>query len=352
MKMCQAFSAAEHQVALVTRDRRNEIEKHVADVFDFYGVTPTFSITKLPMLPIRGRNTLYSVMTQVKLLWIRPDMVYGRDLRGCMYSARKGISTVYESHAPVAGPGTQAERHFSRLIKLDSFKRLVVISEALRQIMIDRYPLLNNRLVVAHDGADPILEMSPKVQREPDQKLKIGYVGQLYPGRGMELIERIALDCDWAEFNIIGGMPDDIEYWKRRTGNISNVFFHGFLPHAEALVQASSYDMLLAPYQEKVSVYGGQGDTTGWMSPLKIFEYMATGKAIVCSDLPVLREVLEPGRTALFCQPGEHDQWITALDRLRTEPVFRRQLGESAKKEFLTKYTWQVRAQLVLAGLS
>ncbi len=88
-----------------------------------------------------------------------------------------------------------------------------------------------------------------------------------------------------------------------------------------------SYDVLIAPYQEKVCVHGGGGDVATWMSPLKIFEYMAAGRPIVASDLPVLREILEDGRNALLVSPGDVDAWCIALNKLRNHPDIAQSMG-------------------------
>lgn len=84
---------------------------------------------------------------------------------------------------------------------------------------------------------------------------------------------------------------------------------------------------------------------------MKMFEYMAAGKAIVSSDLPVLREVLTHERNALLVPPDDVDAWATAVKRLIDDPELRRRLGETARADLLAHYTWEARAKKVLAGL-
>jgi glycosyltransferase involved in cell wall biosynthesis len=110
-------------------------------------------------------------------------------------------------------------------------------------------------------------------------------------------------------------------------------------------------DVLLAPYQRRVFTHGGS-DTSRWMSPLKVFEYMAAGKAIVCSDIPVLHEVLSHKETAWFCPPEDIDAWCAALTELRDDANLRLNLGQAARTTFLQHYTWRSRAAAVLNGLS
>ena len=128
-----------------------------------------------------------------------------------------------------------------------------------------------------------------------------------------------------------------------------NVTFHGFVTPAEADDYRLSFDVLIAPYQNKVAVNStGSSDTAAWMSPLKIFEYMACARPIVCSDLPVLREVLSHGHNALLCSPADAGEWLGALERLRADPVLRQQLAANARADFEARYSWRGRARKVL----
>ena len=87
------------------------------------------------------------------------------------------------------------------------------------------------------------------------------------------------------------------------------------------------------------------------MSPLKMFEYMAAGKAIVSSDLPALREVLTDGEDALLVPAADVDAWEEAVDRLLADEALRTRLGVAAQKKLLRDFTWEARAERVLQGL-
>lgn len=87
------------------------------------------------------------------------------------------------------------------------------------------------------------------------------------------------------------------------------------------------------------------------MSPLKLFEYMSAKKAIVCSDLPVLREILQDGSTALLVSPLDLNAWKAALLRIRDEPGLRQAIATEAHRKFLQSHTWSKRAETVLEGI-
>jgi glycosyltransferase involved in cell wall biosynthesis len=181
---------------------------------------------------------------------------------------------------------------------------------------------------------------------------KVGYVGQLYPGKGMEIIAALAPLCPRATFHVVGGLPADIDRWQSALAACPNVVFHGFVPYVEAASYIASMDVVLAPYLRVVrGVGGGESNLADWMSPLKLFEYMAAAKAIVSSDLPVLREVVADGVDAVLCDPDQPTQWAGALERLAAAPGLRADLGSRAQAKFLAHYTWDQRARSILERL-
>jgi glycosyltransferase involved in cell wall biosynthesis len=104
---------------------------------------------------------------------------------------------------------------------------------------------------------------------------------------------------------------------------------------------------LIAPYGKNVSKVGG-GDISRWMSPLKLFEYMAAGRPIVASDLPVIREILINKVNSLLCNPENLEEWRLAFLRIMSESTENCTLGENARETLLKEYTWQKRAKMLL----
>lgn len=283
---------------------------------------------------------------------IRADVVYTRDPRIAAFLSRSGFPVALELHHDVESFGPKARAAFAQLAAGRRAVLFVTISHAIAESIGERHPNARGRILVAHDGADPVEGDTSPPGRQPRERLKIGYVGHLYPGKGMEIIEALTPLCPWADFEIVGGRPEDVQLWRERTADAPNLTFHGAVPHAEVNARLAGFDVVLAPYLREVIVSDGRTDVAKWMSPLKIFEYMAAGKAIVTSDLPVLREVLDDGETALLCDPDTPSDWARALERLRDDANARRDLGTTAQAVFLSRYTWSQRARAILAAVT
>ena len=123
----------------------------------------------------------------------------------------------------------------------------------------------------------------------------------------------------------------------------------GFVDNSRLARTMAVCDVLLMPYQRSVLVSGGTLDTATWMSPLKMFEYMAMGRAIIASDLPVLREVLTD-RIARMLDPDNSQAWIQALRQFEDADV--RETYSRAALLLASNYDWSSRVKKMLEGLA
>ncbi len=238
--------------------------------------------------------------------------------------------------------------------------RVVSISHQLLEFVATEHGVAPSRRQVLHDAAPAGITPVPWDRRRPQLQELVpaareawdgvcGYVGHLYAGRGVELIEALAERRPNVLFLAAGG--DEAEIAVRRARNRRrNLIFVGHLPHQSALQLAQCVDVLLMPYQRKVSIGVGRYDTARWMSPMKMFEYMAAGVPIVSSDLPVLREVLSHDANALLVPPDAVDAWGDAIDRLLSDAALSRRLASSAYSQYERQHTWQHRARALLAA--
>jgi len=354
MKMCQALARIGHEVTLIALDGSSGREPGMENPYAFYGVDDIFGLRVVPPWRHFGQGWVYSWRLFKALRAARPDLVYGRNLRGCVLASVTGYPTVLELHTLNILWTSYDRLMFLALRRSGSLRRIVVISERLKLDLLDAAPIDARSVLVAHDGADLIRDhCRPPGLKQSATRLQVGYVGHIYPGRGLELILALARRLVDVDFHIVGGQAADIERVRRLVVLPDNVVLHGFLPYVQAEAFRAHCDVLIAPYQRTVKTVGaGKTETSRWMSPLKIFEYMAAGKPILCSDLPVLREILEHERTAWLAAPDDEDAWVDAVTRLAGDTELRRRLGEAARQELTDKYTWRGRANHVLQGIS
>lgn len=345
MKMCQAFAKSGHDVVLLAPNAVGDRSIAASDPYHFYGVDPCFEILKLPHCPEPGPR--YGMVAALAAMRLKPDLVYCRYLLGCLAATAIGLRTRLEMHSPFPG-GVLKNAVFSRLVRSPKFEALIVITRALADHYSETTPSSREKLLVAADGADAVASVAPVELSPNTDRLQIGYLGSLHKGKGIEVVEKLAGQCPWADFHIFGGGPLEVATWQGRC-QARNVVFHGHVPHRETPNYISAFDIALLPNQDAVLSHEGSTDIGQWTSPLKLFEYMACGVPIVASDIPVLREVLAHEQNALLCRATHIEDWKRCLERLRDDDSLRQHLGQAARSQLAQKYTWAKRASRVLA---
>ena len=347
MKMSAAFAAHGQEVTLIFSTKKSICPQ---DCFRLYGVNGGFKLFRVPHIPFGFNRLFFAISTALFAVVSRFQLVFSRCVPTAYFCGLLGRSFVIEIHDSPYSFGLINRWMFFRLLSFRGFRGIVVISSALCDHISELTGVSPHKIITLHDGADPIQDT--KIQRIKGKEFSChaGYTGHLYHGRGIELILEIATQLPDVFFHIVGGTDSDVERYQEKC-NTPNVHFYGLQPHNAVSSFLLSFDILLAPYQDKVSVSGNQGNTASWMSPLKIFEYMSSGKPIICSDLPVLREVLSDKANAVLCPYDDVSCWLDAINRLRSEDKFAEKLGKTALKTFLAQYTWHARAAKILQFL-
>lgn len=345
MRMCEAISGLGHEVVLLASSSGQSQE----EIFDFYGMPPVFTIERLAFPSCPGKSILYALKAARKAMAAAPALVVGRSTQICALTAFFGMPTAYDSHEPVWNKELVERLAYRLLYRNRNLVRMTTNSRALKRLFEVQKLVPGCGIVAAPNGSleFPLGEM---VQDWPGRVgvVQAGYVGHLYPGRGVDAIIGCARIMSGVDFHIVGGLETDIAYWRGQA-ELGNLFFHGFVKHSEVHRYRNNCQVLLAPYQARnVTMAGGKGDSSAYMNPIKIIEYLSSGKPIIASDLPVLREILEHERNALLCPPDDVHAWAGCLKRLRDEPDLGKRLAAAAYNDFVTKYTWTRRAQAVL----
>lgn len=349
IKMCEAFAKAGHEVILfASGDPKSDPQK----LFNSYNVEPNFtlSLEKTKKLPVLSRYKRLKTTSERMKRFGQPEMVYGRDPVALSAHAPAHIPVVFEA---TRMPTNKAEiLAISRLIKKPAFSGIVSVSDALKQALLKRFPALRpEQIFVAHDAASVPRNISGKAPKSDEVKgrtdaFRVGYAGTLHQGKGVSMILKIAPmvpDCD---FHVVGGTKTELAK-LRRDNPPSNIVFYGHVPHAQVAGMLKGFDVVLAPYQHAALIKTGK-NISRWISPMKVFEYMAAGRPVVASDLSILREFLRHEENALLVPAGDPMAWAEAIRRLRDDAELRKHLAQNAFGELKNNFTWDKRAETVL----
>jgi len=350
MKMCNAMSK-DHQVTLLAH--RGVAFQDYSELQAMYGIDGRFSILFYPNPRIKGKRFLQRAYLVTTLLRLQPDLIIGRDMRACLAGAQLGFPTAVELHAHVKDHSESYALVIEKLIRHKNLNKIFVTSTSLKQALCNDYKLADGLVTLLHNGADFVFLDSTKQDSLDNNFFHVGYIGHLYPGKGMEVISKLVERCPWAYFHIVGGKENDISYWKTQLKSCQNLEFYGFVPHQKTERYRQAMDVLLLPYQKQVYYMNSDAPKDGrWINPLKLYEYMASGKPIIASRIEIAEEILTHQKNALLCQPDDIDQWVDALLLLKEDEALRKKLGQEAKAKFERELTWEKRAAKLVENIN
>ena len=351
MKACQALAQLGHAVELILPgEKKLDWEK----LRHFYGLEHPFKVTWLPANP-RGRHYDFVLRAVSRARREAADLIYTWALQAAVVALLRRLPILLEMHGPPEG--RWGPWLFRAFLSLAGRKRILPITRALVDLLEQEYAqrFSPGMAVVSPNGVD-----LARYQNLPDpvqarrslnlpEQATAGYTGHLYPGRGISLLMELAHRFPEVQFLWVGGRPEDVAQWRSKLGaeGIYNVNLAGHIENERLPGFQAAAEILLMPY-EKVIAGSSGGNSAAYCSPMKMFEYMACGRAILSSDLPVIREVLNE-TNARLCLPEDAAAWSDAFQTLLEDAPLRKQLGDKARED-VQGFTWEQRARNALAG--
>lgn len=173
----------------------------------------------------------------------------------------------------------------------------------------------------------------------------VGFIGTFGPWHGAEVLARayaaaIAADPALARSTRLlmigdGVGLDAVKQIVAAAGIADAVRFTGLVPQHEGPAHLAACDVLVSPHVPNPDA------TVFFGSPTKLFEYMATGRCIVASDLEQIGEVLHDGRDALLVPPGDVGALSDAIRRVVADGELRERLGRAARDKAVAHHTWR-----------
>ena len=364
MKMAQAIATLGHNLTVLVPQVGGEGRQFSwDDLIHQYGLSSQFKIEWLSTHP-RMRSYDFGLKSVSRSRELGAELIYTRLPQSAAFSSRLGIPTIHEIHdLPKGRMGPLMLRCF---LKGNGARALVVITSALRNAIEDKYGnLLSDRkgysipLIVEPDGVDLARYQNIPTPQQARHSLSkclpllpssflAGYTGNFYPGRGSDMILSIANQLPNVHFLLVGGETTDVNRVRQKvdTLGLNNITLTGFIPNAEIGQYQAACDVLLMPYQHKIAASSG-GDIAKYLSPMKLFEYMACGRPIISSDLPVLKEILNQ-KNAILLSPDDLAAWVSAIKELRMNPDEGAKLAAQAQQD-VQKYAWEARAQKIIS---
>ena len=393
MNMCEAFAlqmrgmtrnttrtnAEENYVELVLPIRKNPYLKNI-DPFEYYGVEKIFSLKKifcpdpnfLMHLPdgiyIKVQSFLFIISLYFYCRGIMQmktrlsageagndaDIFYTRDEYLLPILQKFSNRVIWEAHTL-----PKNTKHYLKYWQ--RCHKIIAITQGIKNEFI-KLGLDGDKILVAPDGVKfsssfsvipakaGIPALREKLNLPLDKKI-VMYTGHLYFWKGVDTLLELAKTYSQKLnhqspttnhqllFVFLGGTEFDIKNFKQKANGLNNVLILGHKPPKEIPKYLQAADVLVLPNSKN-------DEKANWTSPLKMFEYMASGVPIVASDLPVIREILNENN-AVFVEPDNTKSLMQGIKKVLTNKELADKLKTQAYQD-VQNYTWQKRAEKIL----
>lgn len=349
VNMCRSFSGEGAKVTLLLPYR--SVQKDV-DIFKYFDIPKTFNIKMLPCidLSVGGEHPIFYWLRFISFyisarfyVWFNNfDIIYSRDI----YSSIFFPNIVLEQHS------FPRKINFFLNLTFTRNRKIVCLTSFIKNLFIEK-GISESNILIAPSAVD-LDEFNQNKNRLnisgiDSDKFVFGYIGTL---KTMNMEKGVG-DClsaltflgDDYRLLIVGGESDDLEYYKKMSEDLNvdkKVIFIGKVSYSEVSKYSFLCDVFVAPYPENEHY-------SFYMSPLKIFEYMASRKPVIATNLPSIKEVLTDGQNAILIKPSDPKGLSEAIVRIKENPELGKRLAEKAYEDVSSKYTWQIRAKNIIS---
>ena len=364
MKMCEAFlkskvppvrragASQKLKVELLVPWRFNHIKK---DPFEYYGIKKNFKIKKIfciDLIPLDFilknlafwiQAVSFLISAKIYLMFKKYDILYTREqFTGLFFK-----NFVLEIHSL-----SKKNKPFHKKIWRRA-KKLIVLTSFIKKELI-KAGVSENKILVAPDGVDVRefdIEISKKEARQklelPLDKKIILYTGHLYEWKGAQILaETPKFLPENTEIYFVGGTVKDVKKFKIQNGQTTpglpkfKIQIIGHRPHSEIPYWLKAADILVLTGTKKSE------KSRKYTSPMKMFEYMASKRPIIASDLPSFGEVLND-RNAVLVKPDNVKALAEGIKKVLSSSGIAKRISERAYKD-VQEYTWDKRVEKIL----
>jgi len=349
IKMCEAFSTIGHDINLIVP---NLISENVS-IRDYYDLKKKIKIYKIGKI-IKDIKGIGSILIPFKILKksfsIGCDIVITRNLVISLFLIIFKKKHIFEIHDDLNSSGKKISYIFKlfKLLNSKSIVKLIFITKELKKHISKKYKYRKNNFEILQDSTD-IKSKDFPIKKKIKNK-KIGYFGSIYSSRGIPLIIELSRIDKNNSYFIYGGSKEEVK--KIYNSNSKNLRIFPQISYKKVKKVIKKMDILLMPYTRKATFSGNHGNIVNFMSPMKMFDYLASGKIIISSDIKVLREILVDKYNSILIKDFLNIQkWKNQIDKIDFKKDKYLKLRQNAIKTSLN-FTWKKRAYKMLEKIA
>ena len=357
MKLSEAFAKAGAKVTVVVPWRWNPLRE---DPFTYYGVERVFHIVHIPSIDLLWLPFGKVLTFPLQLVSFSLSAAIWLFLRYGVFGKLRGAVIFSHDHIPLFFAGLITPYIFYDIHDYPTrnwfFRRVLTRARGFSvqtrgkvTALTHAFGIPAERIVAWPNGTDverfrdlvPLSQARERLGIPRDRAVAL-YTGSLQHWKGVDTLVRAAalLPGNFRTY-IVGGDADEIAPLQGLAPHAA-ITFVGKRPWREMPLWLAAADILVLPNTGREEI------SRSWTSPMKLFEYMASGRPIVASDIPSIREIVDAA-TVFLAAPDDPQAFASAIEMAASGTADASTRARRAQAE-ATRYTWTARAEVILEG--
>ena len=270
-------------------------------------------------------------------------IVHSRDWNFVKAAIKNGIPAIYEQHHH------EDKKFEPEIVRNPLFQIAVTVADTVRDSMIEN-GMPPEKVIMLHNGFNQLflarhtaVAENWRQQLLPNGRKHLAvYAGGLYPFKGVDMLVDVARELPDVQFAIAGGDSSQVTAYQQLATDkqVKNINFLGYLPQNQLASLLQAADVLTHPHCLT--------EAATFTSPLKFFDYMASGTAIVATEIPSLMEFKSGNIATIWCEPDNPYKFAQSIrDSLTRYP--RQVEGYSETLDFVKQFSWENRIEKILS---
>jgi len=340
LKMCDSFSEYRN-VTLIIKDKKKSI--NFSKLKKNYNLRNNFNILSIDYK--KKFNFFTRIFFAIKILKLIKKKklkfdYFSRSIISSIIFSIFGKKNILELHQENYGLTKIFFNIFRKTFFLKNLKFILI-----HKNLNNHFKFKKNKFIVLDDGAD--IKNFKNLKKSKKINFACVYTGSFFKGKGVELIQQISNLMKDIKFYLYGDKSTlDLNI---KLKNYKNMIFKGNMDYSRIPTILNKFEIILMPYMNKVYVRSKQAEVSQYMSPLKMFDYLSSGKIMIASNHQNYRHILRNNHNCFLIDYNKPILWMKKIKEVLANPKTNR-LNKIRTNAMITakKYTWQNRAKKII----
>ncbi len=346
IKTCESLVQFKHKVYLITPN--TGLNLNIKNFYDLKFNPIRVKLNYFNEFPKGVNYYLFSLFSVIKAISLRPDFFITRNLFTLFIFVLLKKKVIIELHHDFSNEGKFVKFLYKYLNILNSKNiiKIIAITGPVKEFLVKKLKVNKKKIQIVPSASSIKIKFS---KLKAKKIYNIGYFGSLDKSKGSKFVMELSKIDKINNYFVFGGDRKHINYLRKNFPN-KNLYLHEYVSYKNLKNHIKKMDVLVMPSNNKIlRSLGGIGNIAKYTSPLKLFDYLASGKLIIMSNLKVFNEIIKNNKNCIVLDLV-HNKWLVVIKKI-TKNIKRINILKKNAFILSKNYTYKKRAQQLLDGL-